>query len=102
MKIKRIKKIKINSFNFDIRWNKEHCGGSFSYPDRVIEIGVQGGRGDAIFMIICHELMEIVAVEHSVRFQRPDVGDDYIFMYDHRQHDAMMSLFASLIAQFVA
>ena len=101
MKIKRIKKLKVNSFNFDVKWNKEHCGGSFSYKDRVIEIGVENGHDDEIFMIICHEVMEVCAVEMAVRFQRPDVGDDYIFMYDHRQFDTKISLFASLITQFI-
>lgn len=101
MKIKRIKKLKVNSYAFDVKWNKAHNGASFCYADRIIEIGVRYGRDDEIFQLICHELMELCAVEQHVRFKRPNVDSDYIFMYDHRQHDAMMSLFASLVSQFI-
>lgn len=101
MKIKRIKSIKINSDKFKIKWNKNHSGGSFSYRDHVIEIGTREVEADHIFMIIYHELQEIVALEMNVRFRRPDVDSDYIFVYDHRQHETMMNMFASLVSQFI-
>jgi len=37
----------------------------------------------------------------NVQFQSPDVEDDYIFMYDHRQHDTMCCMFSGLLEQFI-
>ena len=101
MKIKRIKKLKVLSFSFDIKWDKTHQGGSFCYGERIINIGVEGGDDSEILMIITHELMEMCAVEMGVRFKRPDVDDDFIFVYDHRQHTTMMVMFSSLLEQFI-
>ena len=101
MKIKRIKKLKVNHIVFNINWNKSHNGGSFDYNKHIIDIGVKGLQDSEIFMIICHEVMEIAACEMNVRMQRPDVYDDYMFVYDHRQHESMMNMFSGLISEFI-
>lgn len=101
MKIKRIKSIKINSYLFKIKWDKSHSSGSFSYGERVIEIGTKDVPDEGLFMIICHELQEIVALEMNVRFRRPDCDSDYLFVYDHRQHETMMNMFSSLVSEFI-
>jgi len=101
MKIKRIKSIKINCYEFKVIWEKSHAGGSFSYRDKFIEIGVKNSTEDEIFMVICHELMEICTLEMNVRLHRPDCDSDYIFVYDHRQHETMMNMFSSLISEFI-
>lgn len=99
MKIKRIKKIKVNSVTFDVIWDSEIYGGSFSYGTYEIRIGTKDGQ--EIFETICHELMEIVACEMRVRLIRTDCDTDYIFVYDHRQHTTMMAMFAGLLSQFI-
>jgi len=101
MKIKKIKSIKVNCYTFSINWNKEHDGGSFSYGDLEIDIGTRDNNDQEILMIICHELMEICALEMNVRLKRPDCGTDYVFVYDHRQYETMMNMFAGLLAQFL-
>jgi hypothetical protein len=101
MRIKRIKRLKVNSYDFNIIWAKDHNGGHFSFLKREIEIGVLGGHDHNTFMIICHELMEICAIEMNVRLNRPDVDSDYVFVYDHRQHETMMNMFAGLLTQFI-
>ena len=101
MKIKRIKSVKINSYRFKVKWNNSHSWGAFSYGDREIEIGTKNLSSDVILMLICHELMEIVAVEMGVRLRRPDCDSDYMFVYDHRQHTTMMEMFAGLVSEFI-
>ena len=101
MKIKRIKKLKVNSYTFDVKWNKNHNGGAFRYGEKSIEIGTKGNDVESIFMVLCHELLEIVALEMNVRLPRPDCDSDFIFVYDHRQHETMANLFAGLISEFI-
>ncbi len=100
MRIKRIKKIKINCFEFAVKWDKTHKGGSFSYKEGEIEIGCKGSQGEML-MVICHEIMEICTLEMNVRYNRPDCDSDYLFAYDHRQHETMMNMFSSIIEQFI-
>ena len=101
MKIKRIRALKVNSYKFTVKWSKEHDYASFNYANTEIDIGVKENNDDYIFMLICHELMEICAIEMFVRYQRPDVDSDYMFVYDHRQHTTMMDMFAGLLTQFI-
>ena len=101
MKIKRLKKIKINSFTFAIKWTNKHDGGSFDYSKREIEIGTRGNHEDTILQVLTHELFEICALDVGVRYNRRDVSDDYYFVYDHRQHDLIMNMFSGLLAKFI-
>ena len=100
MKIKRIKKLRVNSTIFEIGWDKKQNGGSFSYHERTITIGTEGGE-NRVFMILNHELMEIVKIEMNVRFTRPDNPSNYIFVYDHCQFDTIMEMFTGLQVQFI-
>lgn len=101
MKIKRLKKIRINSHDFNVEWDKKVGGGYFSYRDRKICIGTADNNNSRIFEIICHEVMEICALEMFVRFDRTDCDSDFMFVYDHRQHTTMMGMFSAAISQFV-
>jgi len=101
LKIKRIKSLKVNCYAFKVKWDQAHCGGFFSYADQVIEIGTKGESDSEIFRIICHELAEITAIEMGVRLNRPDCDSDYVFVYDHRQHETMTNMFSGLVSQFI-
>ena len=76
--------------------------GDFDYIKKEINIGTKDVDDEYIFMVICHELMEICACEINVSYRRPDIADDVIFVYDHRKHDSMMNIFSSLIRHFIA
>jgi hypothetical protein len=101
MKIKRIKKISVAAAQFDVRWDKKEHGAWFNYQDKVLCIGTAYGCDSKIFDNICHELMEICAIELCVRLSRPDCNSDYIFVYDHRQHTTMQSMFSAALAKFI-
>jgi len=55
MKIKRLKKLKVNCWEFSITWDKHSMA-----------IGVKSKDDNEIFMLICHEIMEICAIEMNV------------------------------------
>ena len=100
MKVKRISKIKINSSEFSIKWDDSTWAGFCSYAKLTIMIGTKQSEAE-IFATLCHEIMELIACEMFVRFNRGDCSSDYIFVYDHRQHTTMMSMFAGIISQFI-
>lgn len=108
MKIKKIKKIRVNETIFKVIWDNKPSSinrGEFYYgsakgPPRLI-IGICNLSDGEILEILLHELMEIVAVECRVRLRRPDCDGDYIFVYDHRQHTLMMAMLSGLLNQFI-
>ncbi len=97
--IKRLKQIRVNSNIFTIKWDDTLHGGGFDYKDKTIWIGTI--NKNRVLEILCHELFEIVTIEMNIRFHRPDCPQDHIFMYDHRQHDTTMCIFAGLLGQFL-
>ena len=98
MIIKRLKTLRVNSIIFNIHWSNKYIGGHFSYKKKIIEIGTK--EEARVLEILCHELMEISAIEVGIRYMRPD-GEDYIFVYDHRQYDTMTNIMAGLLKQFL-
>ena len=85
---------------FSIKWDPESSGASVNYAENTITIGTKHDELQVLENVY-HELWEVVAIELNVRLERPDCDSDYIFVYDHRQHDTMATMFAGLLAQFL-
>lgn len=102
MKIKRLKKLKVHTYYFDMIWDKTTNDASVSYSDKEIMIGIRGFADEQIFSSLCHEIFEVCAIEMHVRLNRPDCYSDFVFVFDHRQHDSMMEMFSGLVSQFIA
>ncbi len=100
MELKRIKKLRVNAYMFDVIWDKTIMGGSIDYGTRELRLGVKSTKART-FLVLVHELWEICAIEMSVRLDRPDCVTDFIFVYDHRQHSTMCEMFTGLITQFI-
>ena len=101
MRIKRLKKIQINSYVFNIKWDPKSIEANFCYRDSIITIGTKNQDTHIIFMLLCHELFEICAIEMHVRYERPDCTGDYLFNFDHKQHDTLSNMLAGLLNQFI-
>ena len=100
MKLKRIKKLRVNNSIFDVVWDSKYHGAGFDYSKLSLTISTDVSDS-VMFMYLCHELWEVCAIEMGVRLNRPDCLTDYIFVYDHRQHTTMCEMFTGFITQFI-
>ena len=101
MKLNKKKKLKVNSYEFKVIWDKKATGGWFDYQKLEIGIGCKDGDEREQFMILLHELEELATTELGVRFPRPDCDGDFIFCYDHRQHDLKSNMVAGWLMEFL-
>jgi len=101
MKIKRLKKIEVNSNIFNIVWDSKSYGGSFSYEDNRITIGCKDKSPIYLFSIILHELLEICSLEMGIRYTKPATTCDYIFNLDHTQFTTLTNMAAGLTSKFI-
>lgn len=97
------KKIEVLSYTFKVIQDKSHAGGSFSFSDSEIVIGTKCLHTDPsyTFNVICHELMEIIHVALSTRYDDNSVGGNYKFFQDHKEFENSINLFSILIQKFI-
>jgi hypothetical protein len=100
MKLKRLKKIRIDEIVFDIIWDKDEGGGSMNFPNHLMVIGTALGEISA-FATLLHELKEIVNVTQNIRYTRPDTPKCYEFHYTHREHSDMCDRLAGILSEFI-
>jgi hypothetical protein len=100
MKLKKLKKIQIGDIDWDIVWDKESSGGQFNYQEKKIEIGTEIGD-IRTFGCLLHELKEIINVEQSTRYSKRTSSEEYMFMYDHAQHDDLCARLSGLLSKFL-
>ena len=103
MELKLPKKIEIGYMIFDITYNKESSGASFYFREREIIIGTLHLKKDpeSVFMVICHEVMEIIHCMHNTRYMDESVPDNYKFFMDHKEFENNINMFSKVIQKFI-
>jgi len=103
MKIVFPKQIKILSHTFTVVQKKDDAGGSFDFSrnEHVNRTMLLQSDPAYTFSIICHEVMEAITVVTATRFSDTSVLGNYHFIMDHKQFEINVSIFASVIQEFL-
>ena len=103
MELKLPKKVEIGHMTFTVTYHKEHGGAEFSFSDRSISIGNKQLIKDpgSVFMLICHEVMEIIHCITCTRYHDESVQENYMFVMDHKQFEVNTNMFSQAIRQFI-
>lgn len=101
MQLKKLKEIQIGRTTFNIIWDKDSYGGSFSFPDKELMIGTKSKCDKEIFDILVHELSEALHCDLYTRFYGHNQEEDYLFIMDHKQFTVHNTLLAQLILKFI-
>lgn len=103
MELKFPRKVNVGPFTFEVDYNKKGAGASFSFSERKIEIGIAHIEKDQdyVFMLLCHEIMEICHVVTCTRYHDESVDANYKFFLDHKEFENNINLFSKAIQQFI-
>jgi len=103
MKLKFPKKIRIDEMVFIVKYDKSDGGGSFSYKNCEIKIGIKDHLKcpTSVLATIIHELKEIIQVNQTVRYDRKDIDSDYLFSYTHKEHTDLCYRLSGLLDYFI-
>ena len=103
MKLKFPKTVTITSITFNVRKDNNSDGASLDLANREIKIGTKHLTTDPnyVFELICHELMEIVCILTSTRYDDYCVTEKYKFFMDHKKFQNNLSIFSIAINEFI-
>ena len=113
MKFKWPKKITIGDTEYKIKYDGSTSGGEFYMYDEDNDNKVKGGgcivigtklkavSPTAILSVFIHEVKEIIQINQSVRYKRPDDSTAYEFHYSHREHTDLCQRLANALDQFI-
>jgi hypothetical protein len=103
MKINLIKSVEILSSKFTVIYEKDNNGGSFSWSDSTIRIGIKSFKKDPLytFGIISHEIMEVILVGMGARFASARTGENYLFNFDHQTFENAIQIHMQAISKFI-
>jgi len=104
VKIKFIKEVEILSATFSLKWDKSNDGGSFSWKDAEITIGIKSYKKDPLFTlhVISHELMEMILLSMGARFSNGRTGQNYLFNFDHQTFENAIQIHTQALSKFIA
>lgn len=103
LELKFIKSIEILSSRFDITWDKTTDGGSFSWNNNSILVGVKSYKKDPLytFSILSHEIMEVILTGMGGRFDNLRTGDNYLFNFNHQTFENAIQIHAQCLSKFI-
>ena len=107
MKFKYPKKITIGSTEFKIIYDyKSDFGACFSFPANgtkaFVKFGMLSHKTNPLIFLdyVIHEFKEIIQVEQSARFYNNGTTD-FVFNYNHSQHQDLCARLAEVLNQFI-
>lgn len=77
------KRVNIAGKEYKIKLDKNAGGGCGSTANRVITIGTK--YGNFIMDTLMHEILELILVERNARYSLDDDGNEYKFVFDHKE-----------------
>ncbi len=103
LQLKYPKTIDVLSSVFTIEYDKTHNGGSFSWSNMKIVIGIKDVRIDPTYTlsIISHEIMELILGMMGGRFENSRIQGNYLFNFDHQTFENAIQIHSMLITKFI-
>lgn len=103
MKLKLIKEVEILSCCFKIEYDKKSDGGSFSWANAKIVIGIKSIKSDPLytFSVISHEIMEVIFVSMGLRYDNKRTMDNYLFNFSHIDFETAINIHAQALSKFI-
>lgn len=103
MKLRLIEEIEILTYKFKVEYDNKDAGGYFSFSERLIHIGTKHLKNNPeyVFMVLSHELMEVICICTATRYGDASLQDNYKFFMDHKEFENNMQIFSSTIQKFL-
>lgn len=103
MEIKIPKTVNIREHVFTVETNKGVSGAWFDISSSTIGIGTLNIKSNPgyTFMLISHEVSEIIHCLLGTRYNDYSSEDNYKFFMDHKEFENHTALFSSVIQNFI-
>lgn len=101
MKLKKLKEIDILHTIVDIKWDKKSYGASFDIDNKIMVIGIKDADIGEIFMLLQHEIMEMLMVLMGYRYTDYANGGSYRFFLDHKEFEGLIQIYTVIIQKFI-
>ena len=103
MKLNLIKQVSIFTYVFDIEYDKNSDGASFSFTNRIMKIGIKSIKKDPkyVLSIISHELMEAIFIQLGARYDNICIENNYLFSFNHQTFENAIQIHTELLTKFI-
>lgn len=103
MTLKFPKKVTILGSDFKVEYNKDIDGSAFYLDNSRIIIGTASLKNDPFytFMMISHEVMEVVLQMMGARYINPRLENHYLFSFNHQTFENAIAIHAQVMREFI-